>query len=232
MYITKNKNKNKNIFVCNFKTNEIDEKAERIYKFSNFKCINKIDLPLTTRDNSKQYSTIDEDYNDDFLLSFRKRFDDIFKKIEGSEKIFEDIEKAKKSHFYHNKKGIYMKKLFFNDYKNKKNKKRIKKLDVKKVIEIQKIFKGFIVRNINSNIDRLKLRQCLVELFCLLLYGNCVKARIRYNFYLLKKYYITAKLYAGEELNFMDRIKLKLPICFYSGTKINDLRSPRIGKEN
>ena len=232
MYITKNKNKNKNIFVCNFKTNEIDEKAERIYKFSNFEYINKIDLPLTTRDNSKQYSTIDEDYNDDFLLSFRKRFDDIFKKIEGKEKIFENIEKKKKSHFFHHKKGIYMKKLFFNDYKNKKNKKRIKKLDVKKVIEIQKIFKGFIVRNINSNIDRLKLRQCLVELFCLLLYGNCVKARIRYNFYLLKKYYITAKLYAGEELNFMDRIKLKLPICFYSGTKINDLRSPRIGKEN
>ena len=77
-----------------------------------------------------------------------------------------------------------------------------------------------------------KLRQCLVELFCLLLFGNCVKARIRYNFYLLKKYYITAKLYAGEELDFMDRIKFKLPICFYSGTKINDLRSPRIGKEN
>ena len=104
MYITKNKNKNKNIFVCNFKTNEIDEKAERIYKFSNFKCINKIDLPLTTRDNSKQYSTIDEDYNDDFLLSFRKRFDDIFKKIEGSEKIFEDIDKKKKAIFFITKK--------------------------------------------------------------------------------------------------------------------------------
>ena len=240
MYISKNKdknkNKNKNTFRGSFKTNEVDDKAERIFKskfdFSQFKYINETYLPQTTRDNSKQYSTIDEDYNDDFLLSFRRRFNDIIKKIEGSEKIFEDIEKAKKSHFYHNKKGIYMKKLFFNDYKNKKKKKRIKKLDLKKVIEIQKIFKGFIVRNINSNIDRLKLRQCLIELFCLLLYGNCIKARIRYNFFLLKKYYITAKLYAGEELNFMDRIKFKLPICFYSGTKINDLRSPRIGKEN
>jgi len=236
MYITKNKSKNKNTFRGSFKTNEIDEKAERIFKskfdFSNFKYINEINLPQTTRDNSKQYSTIDEDYNDDFLLSFRKRFNDIIKKIEGSKKIFEDIEKAKKSHFFNNKKGIYIKKLFFNDYKKPKTNKKIKKLDVKKVIEIQKIFKGFIVRNINSNIDRLKLRQCLVELFCLLLFGNCVKARIRYNFYLLKKYYITAKLYAGEELDFMDRIKFKLPICFYSGTKINDLRSPRIGKEN
>ena len=56
-------------------------------------------------------------------------------------------------------------------------------------------------------------------------------AKIRYYFYILKDCYITAKLYAGDEITFVDRITFKLPKCFYSGTKINDLKSDRIGKD-
>ena len=67
--------------------------------------------------------------------------------------------------------------------------------------------------------------------FCLLLLGHWCHSQTRYNFYLLKQYYITAKLYAGEEISFIDRISFKLPNCFYTGTKVNDLRSSNIGQD-
>jgi hypothetical protein len=236
MYITANSNKKKQYY----KTNEVDKKKVEQKYLDKY----KFSKDFISENNTRFYSTyterniitIDKEGEEDFLLIFRRKFDDIFKKIKGHEKIFEQLKK--KSKFknynisdYNIKNGIYLKKYNFD--KGFERKKIIKqpKVDVKKVIEIQKIFKGHLNRKINLNIDRLKLRQCLIELFCLLLYGNLCKAKIRINFRLLKEFYIASKLYAGEELTFMDRISFKLAHCFYSGTKINDLRSKNIGEE-
>ena len=235
MYITANSNKKKQYY----KTNEVDEKKlEQKYlrKYSISKdFINENNKHFFLTQTDRIITTIDKDCEEDFLLLFRRKFDDIFKKIKGHEKIFEQLKKKSKyknfnNTFYNVKNGIYLKKYNFDQ--NFERKKIIKqpKVDVKQVIEIQKIFKGHLNRKINLNIDRLKLRQCLIELFCLLLYGNICKAKIRISFRLLKECYIASKLYAGEELTFMDRISFKLANCFYSGTKINFLRSKNIGE--
>ena len=233
MYITTNRNKNKD----NYKTFEVNKKIQQKYKtkyslLNNKDIQNSIFCPQTARN----IITIDKECDEDFLLLFRRRFDNIFKKLKGHEKIFEQLKKRYKNKKKNNSyqpliEGVYLKKYNFNE--NFERKKIIKqpKVDVAKVIEIQKIFKGHLNRKINLKIDRLKLRQCLVELFCLLLYGNFCKAIIRISFLSLKEYYIASKLNTGEELTFMDRITFKLPHCFYSGSKINNLRSKNIGEE-
>ena len=125
--------------------------------------------------------------------------------------------------------AVFLRKLNFHE--NFPKKKKTPKLDVNKVIEIQKIFKGHFIRDINFKIDRLKLRQCLIELFCLLIYGNWYRAKIRYYFLILIQCYNDVKLDVGKELTFEDKISFKLPNKFYSGTKINNLSSIKIGKD-
>lgn len=228
MYITSHREKK------SFKTKEASSRIRQkfIYKFDLSKTLDEskeIENFHTERKIIKPFETMDKDNNDDFLLCFYKRFDDIFKKLKGHEKLFEELKKRNKNRIIPNSSRINV------VYKKKLNypKKKIipMKIDKNKIIEIQKIFKGHFIRNINLNIDRMKLRQCLVELFCLLLYGHWSNSQKRYNFYLFKEYYITAKLYAGEELSFVDRISLKLPHCYYVGTKINYLKSKKIGEE-
>lgn len=240
MFITTNRSKDKQYF----KTNEVDKNK------SNKKYLKKLNIQKESQsaenlDNPenpepeplpiRKIITIDKESSEDFLLLFRRKFDDIFKKIKGHEKIFEQLKKKSKEKSTINNSGssssVYLKKTGIDENVEKKRIIKQPKIDVEKVIEIQKMFKGHLNRKINLQIDRLKLRQCLVELFCLLLYGNLCKAKIRINFLLLKEFYITAKLYAGEELNFMDRLSFKLAHCYYSGTKINNLRAKNIGKQ-
>ena len=230
MYITTNASGNKKYF----KTKEAAGRTQQKYlaQFNFSKTItndNMKDISTKGNDSMNRFTTMDIDNNEDFLLSFWKRFDDIFKKLEGNEKIFEELKRKKKTHKTSElfKSAIYSRKLNFNKKKIVKH----KKIDTKKIVEIQKIFKGHFIRKLNLNIDRLKLRQCLIELFCLLLLGHWCHSQIRYNFFLLKTYYITAKLYAGEELSFIDRISLKLPSCFYNKAKINDLNSNKLGED-
>ena len=218
-----------------YQSNDLDDNTPRkfISKFelSDFNFNNK---EKKSRNKKVKQVTWDDDYNDDFLFSFRKKFDDIFQQIEGHEKIFEDIDSNYRKEKISNdviKGAVMLKKLNFNEHFHKKKRKRKKssKIDVKKVIEIQRIFKGYFVRNISFKIDRLKLRQCFLELFCLLIYGSWCKAEIKYYYHLLLEYYNTAKLDVGKEVTFADKLSFKLPKCFYSGTKINDLASNKIG---
>ena len=230
MYITSNRNSIKKPF----NTNEASQRMQHkyIYKYDLTKTldINKKQQHFKTQSNNiKPFETMDEDYNDDFLFGFWRRFDDIFKKLEEHDKLFELLKKRNKNRKITNeilKNSIYSRKL----NSPKIIIKRQPKIDVNKIIEIQKIFKGHIIRNVKVEVDRLKLRQCLVELFCLLLLGHWCHSQIRYNFFLFKQYYISSQLYAGDEISFIDRIHFKLPSCFYTGTKINDLSSSKIGE--
>ena len=227
MYIT-----TKSIHKPTFKTNEATHRIPKKYitQYELAHTINKEkEFPKSERNSFKPFATIYEDNNEDFLLLFWKRFDDIFKKLDGHEKIFEQLKERNKNRRMSNKllTNVYSRKINFPKKKVIKH----QKIDVKKIIEIQKMFKGHFTRNVNLNIDRLKLRQCLVELFCLLLLGDWCHSQKRYYFYLLKKYYISSKLYTEDELTFNDRIKFKLSSCFYSKAKINDLKSKRFGED-
>jgi len=213
------------------KINENEIKFISNYQLSNNN-LKKISIMQTDKNSKKDYNTTDEAFNDDLLLSIKNRFNDIFEKIKGTEKIFAEIEKRNKKVSNDVIKGaVFLRKLGFQDDFPKKKKKIQIKIDVNKVIEIQRVFKGHFVRDVNSKIDRLKLRQCLIELFCLLIHGHWCRAKVRFYFLLMKEFYDVAKLYAGEEIGFVDRITFKLPKCFYSGTKINDLQSERIGRD-
>ena len=221
----------------NFKTNDENLKTKQEflfqYELSNTISVhsNKSSLDNSGEDTNRTFETIDEDNNGDFLLLLWKKFDDIFKKLEGHEKIFEELKKKYKiKKFPPNKtiKGpIQLKKV----KPPKKIYKKPPKIDSEKIVEIQKIFKGYFLRSVSSCVDRLKLRQCLLELFCLLLVGHWGKAQVRYYFRSLKKFYIACALFPADELGFIDKINFKLPGCFYSGTKINYLNSPKIGED-
>ena len=231
MFITSNRNSIKKPF----KTNEANQRIQHkfIYKYDLSKTIDikkEKQHFQTQRNDIKSFETMDEEYNEDFLFDFWRRFDDIFKKLEEHDKIFELLKKRNKNRIISNeilKNSIYSRKI----NSPKTIIKRHPKIDVNKIIEIQKIFKGHIIRNVKVEVDRLKLRQCLIELFCLLLLGHWCHSQIRYYFSLLKQYYNTTKLSTGEEISFIDRIHFKLPSCFYTGTKINDLSSSKIGED-
>jgi hypothetical protein len=218
-----------------YNTNMPNNKAEEKY-ISKFELSSNKNIKSRNNKNKERHLSLDEEYNDDFLLSLRRRFDDIFKQVQGHEKIFEDLEQKYKKKKVSNeviKGAVFLRKLNFQENFPKKKEKKFPKLDVNKVIEIQRVFKGFFIRNINYKIDRLKFRQCLVELFCLLIYGNWYRAKIRYYFLLLRECYIVAKLEVGKELNFTDRLTFKLPNRYYTGAKIknNNLISDKLGED-
>ena len=218
-----------------YKTNKLEIDIEKKYS-SKLELPNAYNISKESKKNNRKkikHSTWDAEYNDDFLLSFRKRFDDIFKDIKGHEKIFEDLKKEHKKKKVSNeiiKGAVFLRKLKFNEnFPKKRNK--TQKIDVNKIIEIQKIFKGYFVRNITFKLDKLRLRQCLIELFCLLIYGSCCNSKIREYFRIFRQIYNASKLDVGNELTLGDKLSFKLPKCFYAGTKINNLNSNRIGKE-
>ena len=223
----------KDFYQSNDLNDNIPQKYISKYELSNFNFNNK---EKKSRNKKIKQVTWDEDYNDDFLFSFRKKFDDIFQQIEGHEKIFEDIDSNHRNEKVSNdviKGAVILRKLDFGENFPKKKRKRKKssKIDVKKVIEIQRIFKGHFVRDINFKVDRLKLRQCFLELFCLLVYGSWCRVKLQYYYQLFTKYYEASKLDVGKEITFADKLSFKLPKCFYSGTKINDLASKKIGDD-
>ena len=212
-------------------TNKENDQITQKY-ISKFDLSNEKKIKSNNKNKKKLNLSLSHEYNDDFLLSLRRRYDDIFKQIKGHEKIFDELKQNYKKKKVSNeiiKGAVFLRKLNFHE--NFPKKKKTPKLDVNKVIEIQKIFKGHFIRDINFKIDRLKLRQCLIELFCLLIYGNWYRAKIRYYFLILIQCYNDVKLDVGKELTFEDKISFKLPNKFYSGTKINNLSSIKIGKD-
>ena len=214
----------------NYQTNQINtEVGEKYLTKFNIISNNELIFPKRTiyqnknkanriklNPNPNQYLTNDPTYIEDFLLSIRLRFDDVFQKIKVSDILFTEIPEENNES---------------NDIIKVTRKIKKKRIDVNKVIEIQKVFKGYMVRNIDSLPNRLRLRQCLIELFCLLIYGHWYKEKLRYYIALLEKYYKISRLIDDAEINFEDKIAFKLLKCFYSNIKINNLKSNKLGKE-
>jgi len=126
--------------------------------------------------------------------------------------------------------AIMLRRQEYNDYIKSLNKPKVKKpkpikpkpkpkekvYDENKVIYIQKIFKGFSTRNVNQVINRLKSNLCCVELFCLLLSDDFNLAAKRLSFNLIKLYYFDPFDKIDNEINFNDRISMKLSNKFYN----------------
>lgn len=106
--------------------------------------------------------------------------------------------------------------LDFSKSKKQKKPKKLRFLNVNKIIQIQKIFKGFSTRKVNQKINRLKVNLCAVELFCMLLNENFNNARKRIAFLLIKLYYHDPFDKIDNEVDFNDRLIKKLSNTFYN----------------
>ena len=125
--------------------------------------------------------------------------------------------------------AIMLRRQEYNDYIKSLNKPKPKKIkptlkskrkknffDESKVNIIQRMYKGFSTRIINQTLNRLKVNSCAIELFCLILSRNFTLARKRISFLLLKLYYLDPFNKIDNEVDFNDRLSIKLSNKYYT----------------
>ena len=123
--------------------------------------------------------------------------------------------------------AIMLRRQEYNDYIKSLNKPKPKKpkpkpkpkpkvYNAKKVVYIQKMYKGFQTREVNQQINRLKVNLCVTELFCLLFKENFIHARKRLTFMLLRLYYHEPFVNICNEVDFFDRLTIKLSDRYYT----------------
>lgn len=113
-------------------------------------------------------------------------------------------------------------------YKNKYINKKIQlvrkpSFDEHKVVEIQKMYKGFSTRVVNKSVYRLKVRLCLIETFCLLVSERFEAASKRLALDRLKKWFHEPFIDIDDEVGFRDKLQVKLCNNYYSFRHFNDL---------
>lgn len=115
-----------------------------------------------------------------------------------------------------------LRRLEYNDYikelnkPKQKMKPRPKVYNKEKVNRIQRIYKGFRTRDINQVINRLRINLCAVELFCLILSQIFDFASKRLSFYVIKLYYFDPFSLVANEVDFLDKINMRLADKYYS----------------
>ena len=119
-------------------------------------------------------------------------------------------------------KAINLRRIQYNEYLKALNrpkpkpKPKPKVYDLEKVIEIQKLYRGFEIKNINQTINRLKINLCVTELLCLIFNYVFKHARRRITFYILKNYYHDPFTNIFEEVDFTDKMMMKLSDTYYN----------------
>ena len=88
--------------------------------------------------------------------------------------------------------------------------------DSNKINTIQKIYKGYQIKKIYQLVDRLKINSCVTELLCLILSKVYIHAKKRISFGIIKTYYHEPFSNISEEMDFKDKIAIKLPERYYN----------------
>ena len=88
--------------------------------------------------------------------------------------------------------------------------------DSDKVNIIQKVYKGYRIKEIHQTVTRLKINSCIFELLCLLLNKVYIHAKKRLTFNILKLYFNEPFTNIGKEINFEDKISIKLSDRYYN----------------
>ena len=119
-------------------------------------------------------------------------------------------------------KAINLRRLQYNEYLKSlhkpkpKPKPKPKVYDADSVIEIQKLYRKFKIKDINQTVNRLKINLCVTELLCLILNHVFKHARRRITFYTLKTFYHDPFINIFEEVDFTDKMMMKLSDTFYN----------------
>ena len=103
-----------------------------------------------------------------------------------------------------------------------KPKPKPKVYDINKVQEIQRIYKGFQIRNVNQIINRLKFNLCVTELNCLILNEIFKHACKRVSFYLLRLYYHDPFTHIENEVDFTDKVSMILSNKYYNFNNLKE----------
>lgn len=108
-------------------------------------------------------------------------------------------------------KSLYM--TIYN--KTQPPKREFSKMELRKIIKLQKRFKGFAVREVEQKVRNLKVNNCLLEVLCLIACRVYDNAKKRLMFREIKKiYYNPFKI--DDELDLKDKLDFKLPDKFYN----------------
>ena len=119
-------------------------------------------------------------------------------------------------------KAINLRRQQYNEYLKALNKPKPKPkpkpkvYDLDDVIFIQKMYKGYQVKGVNQTVTRLKINLCVTELLCLILNNVYKHARKRITFYMFKTYYHDPFTHIFTEVNFTDKIAMKLSDTYYN----------------
>ena len=119
-------------------------------------------------------------------------------------------------------KAINLRRQQYNEYLKSlhkpkpKPKPKPKVYDLDNVIFIQKMYKGFQIKDVNQTVTRLKINLCVTELLCLILNNVFKHARKRITFYMFKTYYHDPFTHIFTEVNFTDKLAMKLSDTYYN----------------
>ena len=119
-------------------------------------------------------------------------------------------------------KAIKLRRQEYNEYLKQLNKPKPKPkpkpkvYNLNDVIFIQKMYKGYHVNEVNHTITRLRINLCVTELVCLILNNIFKHARKRITFYMFKTYYHDPFTNIFKEVNFSDKLAMKLSDSYYN----------------
>ena len=104
--------------------------------------------------------------------------------------------------------------------------KYFRKAEMVKLIKLQKKVKGYYIRECERSVDRLKVRDCLLEIMLLLTgkaYDHAIK---KITFKKLQKEFHDPFNNINDELRFEDKLQFKLPNRYYNFSNINQPSAP------
>ena len=119
-------------------------------------------------------------------------------------------------------KAINLRRQQYNEYLRSLNKPKPKPkpkpkiYDLDNVVFIQKMYKGFQIKDVNQTVQRLKINLCVTELLCLIFNNVFRHARKRITFYMFKTYYHDPFTHIFTEVNFTDKLAMKLSDTYYN----------------
>ena len=102
----------------------------------------------------------------------------------------------------------------------------LRKNELEKLIKIQKRSKGIYIRECERTVDRLKVRDSLLEILLLLIgkaYDHAIK---KITFKKLQKEFHDPFNNINDELKFEDKLQFKLPNRYYNFSNINQPSAP------
>ena len=104
--------------------------------------------------------------------------------------------------------------------------KYFRKAELVKLVKIQRKLKGNYIRDCERSVDRLKVRDCLLEIMLLLTgkaYDHAIK---KITFKKLQKEFHDPFNNINDELRFEDKLQFKLPNRYYNFSNINQPSAP------